>query len=115
VARCLVCPSTDLFVRKDFSQALGITIIVIGFALSTVAWYYHQVIATYAILFATALIDAVLYLVMGNVLQCYRCEAQYRDVASLEDGPEFDLTVHEKHRQQEARLAQAKEEAAANF
>ena len=28
--RCLVCPSTDLFVRKDFPQRLGVTIVALG-------------------------------------------------------------------------------------
>lgn len=107
VERCLVCPSSDLFVRKDFPQALGVTIIVIGFAASTVTWYYQQVIGTYAILFATALIDALLYVLMPNVLECYRCGGQYRGIAGVDEGPEFDLSIHEKHRQQEARLKQA--------
>lgn len=104
MVKCAVCPSGDLFVRKDFPQGLGLSIIIAGFAASTVTYYYQQIIATFAILFVTALIDAVLYLVMGNVLQCYRCEAQYRGLPGIDAGPEFDLTVHEKHRQQEARL-----------
>ena len=104
VLKCVVCPSADLFIRKDFPQGLGLTIIGLGFAASTVTYYYQQITATFAILFVTALIDAVLYLVMGNVLQCYRCEAQYRGVPGVDEGQEFDLTIHEKHRQQEARL-----------
>lgn len=104
VVKCLVCPSSDLFVRKDFPQGLGLTIIGLGFAASTVTYLYEQIIATFAILFLTALIDAVLYLVMGNVLQCYRCESQYRGIPGIDEGPEFDLTIHEKYRQQEARL-----------
>ena len=35
VERCLVCPSDELFVRKDFPQKLGLGIIVAGFALSS--------------------------------------------------------------------------------
>jgi hypothetical protein len=105
LARCLVCPSTELFVRKDFSQSLGVTIVVVGFAVSTVFWYYRMPWWTYGTLFATALIDVVLYLVVGNVLQCYRCQAQYRGVPGLEAYEPFDLETHEKHRQQKARLA----------
>jgi ribosomal protein S27E len=107
LSRCLVCPSSELFVRKDFSQALGVTIVVIGFAISSVFWYYRMPLWTYGVLFATALIDVVLYLTVGNVLHCYRCQAQYRGVPGLDQHEPFDLETHEKHRQQVARMKQA--------
>jgi hypothetical protein len=104
---CLVCPSTELYVRKDFSQKLGIAIVVTGFVISSVFWFYRMPFWTYGVLFATALLDVVLYLTVGNVLQCYRCQAQYRGVPGLENHGGFDLETHEKHRQQLIRLAQA--------
>ncbi len=107
LSRCLVCPSSELFVRKDFSQALGVTIVVIGFVISSVFWYYRMALWTYGVLFATALIDVVLYLTVGNVLHCYRCQAQYRGVPGLDAHEPFDLETHEKHRQQVARMKQA--------
>lgn len=105
--QCVVCPSRDLFVRKDFSQRLGVTIVVAGFAVSSVFWYYRMPLWTYAVLFGTALLDVLLYLLVGNVLECYRCHAQYRGVPGLEQHAPFDLQTHEKHRQQQARLASA--------
>jgi hypothetical protein len=107
LSQCLVCPSTELFIRKDFSQQLGVAIVVVGIAISTVFWFYRMPIWTFGVLFATALIDVVLYLVVGNVLHCYRCQAQYREVPGLEDHAPFDLETHEKHRQQRIRLEQA--------
>ena len=79
----------------------------VGFVVSSIFWYYRMPLWTYGVLFATALIDVVLYLTVGNVLQCYRCQAQYRDVPGLETHEPFDLETHEKHRQQAARLAQS--------
>src|SRR5262245_41052111 len=73
VNRCLVCPSTDLFARKDFPQRLGVALVIIGFVSSSIAWANYQVFWTFAILFATALIDLGLYIVMGESLTCYRC------------------------------------------
>ena len=102
--QCIVCPSTELYVRKDFSQKLGVTIVVLGFVLSSIAWYYRQPMLTYAILFATALIDVVLYVVVGNMLQCYRCHAQYRGLGTLDGHSPFSLETHERYRQQEIRL-----------
>lgn len=107
VSRCVVCPSEELFLRKDFPQGLGVTIVVLGLAASCIPWYFHNWYGTFAILFATALIDVVLYVVMGDMLQCYRCQAQYRGVPGLEQYEAFNLETHERHRQQQARLAQA--------
>jgi len=104
--RCLICPSTELFIRKDFSQSLGIGIVVSGIILSSIFWAYHKPYWTYGVLFATALIDVVLYFAVGNLLQCYRCQAQYRGIAGLENHAGFNLETHEKHRQQKIRLAE---------
>lgn len=104
---CLVCPSTELFVRKDFPQRLGVAIVAIGFIVSSICWGYHLVLASYAVLFLTALIDVTLYLTMGNVLECYRCHAQYRGLPGFEEYEQFDLEAYERHRQQAIRLNEA--------
>ncbi|NBW97205.1 MAG: hypothetical protein EBR28_10860 [Planctomycetia bacterium] len=100
--RCLVCPSTELFVRKDFPQRVGLGIVVAGLAASCVAWAFRELVITFGILFGTALVDVVLYLVMPDCLSCYRCGARYRGAGGGFGG--FDLETHEKHRQQAARL-----------
>ncbi len=99
MSRCLVCPCEDLFIRKMFPQRLGITIVVIGFAISFVTWGYHYVLTTFAVLFSVALIDLLLYLLLGNLLECYRCQAQYREVPGLENFQAFDLETFERHQQ----------------
>lgn len=103
--RCMVCPSTELFLRKDFPQRLGVAIVVVGFAASCVTWAWQMLLPTFAILFATALVDVVLYLVMPECLTCYRCAARYRGARGPHGG--FDLETHERHRQQRIRLAEA--------
>lgn len=110
LTRCLVCPSTELFVRKDFSQSVGVAIVVVGFIVSSVFWYWRMPMWTYGVLFLTALIDVVLYLFVGNCLHCYSCQAQYREVPGLDNHEPFDLETHEKHRQQKIRLADAERE-----
>ena len=107
LTHCLVCPSTELFVRKDFSQPLGVTIVVIAAIFSSIFWAYRMPLWTYAVLFAAALLDVILYVTVGNMLQCYRCQAQYRGVPGLEEREPFDLETHEKHRQQKIRLKQS--------
>lgn len=112
VTRCLICPSTELFVRKDFSQRLGVTIVVLGIVISSIFWFYRMPYWTFGTLFLFATIDVVLYLTVGNVLHCYRCQAQYRGVPGLDDHEPFNLETHEKHRQQQIRLKQAEKSAA---
>ena len=112
VTECPICPSTELYVRKDFSQPLGITIIGTGFVLSSIAWFLHHGIWAIGILVATAAADALLYYVTGNTLHCYRCHSELRGLDGLDtDHNAFDLEVHERHRQQAARLRQAEKEA----
>jgi hypothetical protein len=103
--RCLVCPSTELFARKDFPQRLGVGIVVAGFAASCVTWAWQLLVPTFAILFGTALIDVCLYLLMPECLTCYRCAARYRGAGGTHGG--FDLETHERHRQQRIRLREA--------
>ena len=101
--RCLVCPGGELFARKDFPQRLGVGIVVAGFAASCVTWGMRMLVPTFAILFATALVDVVLYLLMPECLVCYRCGARYRGDGVCEQAEGFDLETHERHRQGAAR------------
>jgi len=107
VAQCLICPSTELFIRKDFPQVLGVIVVVLAAVVSSVFWYLHMPWWTYGTLFLAAFIDLVLYIFVGNQLQCYRCQAQYRGVPGLDNHEPFDLETHEKYRQQLARLEEA--------
>lgn len=111
--RCAVCPSTDLYFRKDFPQRLGVGLVVVGFVASSVAWFFYMIYWAFGILFATALIDVVLYLLMGESLTCYRCGAQYRGDFDAAGHAPFNLETHEKHRQQQARLEQGRQRSAA--
>jgi ribosomal protein S27E len=113
ITRCLVCPSTELFVRKDFPQRLGVALVILGFVASSIAWYNYQVLLTFAILFVTALVDLVLYVFMGQSLMCYRCGAQYRGVAEMDAHGAFDLETHERHRQMKARMKDTRVDTAA--
>lgn len=110
---CLVCPSRDLFVRKDFPQHWGVAIIVVGFLLSSVAWAYYQSVLSLAILLVSAAADALLYLFVGNVVACYRCHAEYRGLENIDEYAQFDLAVHERYRQQAARMKEAQRLVAA--
>lgn len=105
--RCLVCGGSELFIRKDFSQSLGITLIVVAGVISSIFWAYYMVYWALGTLFVGALVDLMLYNLVGNLLECYRCHAQYRALPGLEQYSPFDLEVHERYRQQAIRLREA--------
>lgn len=112
--RCLVCPSTDLFVRKDFPQRLGVAVVAFGIITSTIAYAYGQLALTFGFLFLSAAMDFLLYHLVGQALVCYRCLAHYRGLAGLDSHAPFNLETHERYRQQKARLATAQQSTSRN-
>ena len=108
--RCPICGSHELYYRKQFNQRLGISIIALGSTLSTIAYAYHDLFWTFLILFIFAGIDLLFYIFMKNLLQCYKCNSEFR---GFDDSPEyqpFNLEVHEKYHQQRVRLERAEKE-----
>jgi hypothetical protein len=105
VLRCALCPSTQLFVRKDFPRSLGMMVIGAGIVASTVAWAMYRPIVSFAILGSTALLDFLVFCLVGDVLECYRCHSEYRAV-KMQTHSAFAMTTFESHRQHAARLAQ---------
>src|SRR5882672_10780003 len=63
VRACVLCGTTDLYVQKDFSHRLGLTIVIVGIVLSSVAWADYWYLVAIGILMATALLDLCLYYV----------------------------------------------------
>jgi hypothetical protein len=105
---CSWCGTGDLYLQKDFPQGLGLAIVVVGFAISTVFWYYEMPIPAYLVLLASALLDMVLYYRVPDVTICYRCLGQYRGVGANPGGRfrAFDLAIGERYRQERLRAEQ---------
>ena len=76
--RCAWCATGDLYIQKDFPQGLGLFIVIMGFVVSTIFWYYEMPLSAYAVLLVSALLDMVLYYWVPDVTICYRCLSQYR-------------------------------------
>src|ERR1700678_4191126 len=94
---CPWCMTTDLYIQKDFPQGLGLFIVCVGFAISTVFWYYEMPIPSYLVLIVSILLDLVMYHLVGDVSICYRCLCQMRGAGTNPDGRfrPFDLAVGE--------------------
>jgi hypothetical protein len=111
---CPACMTTDLYVQKDFPQGLGLFIIFVGFAISTVFWYYEMPIPAYLVLVASMLLDYVMYHTVPDVTICYRCLSQLRGPGSHADGrfKPFDLAIGERYRQERLRVQQLRMQGA---
>jgi hypothetical protein len=106
LAACPCCGTDDLYKQKDFPQGLGLAIVIAGFVVSSVFWYYERPIWTYAILLTSALMDMFLYYRVPDVTICYRCLAQVRGAGANPGGiyHHFDLAVGERYRQERIRV-----------
>jgi hypothetical protein len=113
---CAWCGTSDLYLQKDFPQGLGLAIVIVGFAISTVFWYYEKPIPAYLVLLASALLDMVLYYRVPDVAICYRCLGQYRGKGANPPGrfQAFDLAIGERYRQERLRAEQLRIKAASN-
>jgi hypothetical protein len=105
---CAWCGTDDLYLQKDFPQGLGLAIVVAGFAISTVFWYYEMPIPAYLVLLASALLDMILFYQVPDVTICYRCLGQYRGAGANRGGrfQAFDLAIGERYRQERLRAEQ---------
>jgi len=114
VQSCPWCLTTDLYMQKDFPQGLGLFIVVVGFAISTVFWYYEMPIPAYLVLVVSMLLDFFLYYRVPDVTICYRCLSQLRGVGSNPGGryKPFDLALGERYRQERIRAQQLRERGA---
>lgn len=111
--QCVVCDNPEMYRKKDFPHALGLTILTVAAAAFLLGNYlYHQWWA-WAVLIGSAVADGLLYLLVGDVIVCYRCGAQYRGVGPQSAFHPFDLGVAERYRQEKARREQLRAEARA--
>jgi hypothetical protein len=96
---CPHCGCRDLFVRKDFPQKTGLSVVVIaGVAFLVLAARRGTFYLGVWVLVAAAAVDALLYFFVPKVTTCYRCRSDFRGVPlNPEHGP-FELAVAEKYR-----------------
>lgn len=105
---CVICGNREMYRKKDFPHGLGMAILVAACLASVVTYGLYRQWVTWAILIGSALFDGVLYLLVRDVVVCYRCGAHYRGLASASFAP-HELTVAERYRQERIRREQFKQ------
>ena len=99
LANCPQCGCRNLFIRKDFPQKIGLSIVVVaGVAfLALAASRQHFYIGVWVLLGAVV-VDALLYWFVPKITVCYKCRSEFRDVPINPEHEGFELAVGEKYR-----------------
>jgi hypothetical protein len=108
LSSCAVCGNRELYKKKDFPHSLGMGILVLACLVSTVTYSLYDKWMYWAILLGSAAFDGLLYLWVKDVIVCYRCHAHFRGVAANDEHKPFELTNHERYRQERIRGEQLK-------
>jgi hypothetical protein len=108
---CPLCGGQELYKKKDFPHKLGMGILVAACLASSVTTLLYQWWLTWGILIGSAAFDGILYLLVKDVVVCYRCQALFRGVPAHEHHQPFELTVHERYRQEKLRREELRKAA----
>jgi hypothetical protein len=92
----VACGHEDFYVQKDFNRQLGLIIVGIGIFSSTYFFDHREPFYAMGSLVVTALIDLIIYSLVGFVTVCYSCHAVYRGFNRNPQHEPFDLKKLEK-------------------
>jgi hypothetical protein len=96
---CPNCGCRDLFVRKDFPQVLGMTIVALAALTFIILAASRQTFWLGAcVLVIAAVVDAILYLIVPKLTVCYHCRGEFKGAVNPKHGA-FELSIAEKYRQ----------------
>lgn len=105
---CLVCGNLELYKKKDFPHWLGMTILVVACIASAFTYGWYEKWLTWAILIGSAAFDGILYLLVGDAIVCYRCQAHYQGFTPGAAHQPFELMTGERYRQERIRREQVR-------
>ena len=85
---CPSCSRKDFYQQKDFSRKIGVMLFVI--AACFVPW-------TYGIsLIILWLFDVFLFRRIPNVVICYKCHTNFRNISNLADIPQYNHEMNDR-------------------
>ena len=97
VDSCALCGHDNLYIQKDFNRALGIAIVVIGVGVSMVLFARSNAFYATLALIGTAVVDAIIYFLVGEVAVCYACHTIYRGFDPNPGHAPFNLELLERY------------------
>ncbi|MFQ5768083.1 MAG: hypothetical protein ACE5ID_08895 [Acidobacteriota bacterium] len=93
VDQCLLCGERHLYRQRDFNQRTGCLILGAGAVAGLILAGLYGILWLWGVLLAMAVLDALLYRLVPDVVICYRCKAHHRE---MKDNPKikpFDLQL----------------------
>jgi hypothetical protein len=94
---CAVCGHADMYVQKDFNRSLGLVIVTAGVLGSLGFFALGQPFFAVGTLVLMALLDGLIYLLVGDVTVCYSCHAIYRGFGPNPEHEGFNLELLERY------------------
>ncbi len=85
---CIACGHPELYRRKRFPPAVGLTIVAVAAVAAPFTHYISLAVA--------AILDAVLFAFTPDELACYECGAAHRGFAETPKHPRFDREIEER-------------------
>ena len=99
---CPVCEGREVYLRKDFDPALGLTVIIVGALVSAGFYWYGMDLVAYSVLGGATLLDLFVYGRLTDLSVCYRCHTEFRG-AYPRTAEAFDLHTADELEQEWAR------------
>ena len=96
VDRCSGCGKTALYSQKDFDQRLGCLLLGAGACTALAASWRFGGVWFVPVLLVFVAADRWLARRVGEVVICYRCDAEYRDVPDVARYRPYDPHVAER-------------------
>jgi hypothetical protein len=97
IERCGFCGNRAFFLQKDFDQRLGCLFLTLSLVLALgIGWKVGWIWFT-PVLLATVVVDWIVAWRVRPVTICYRCDAEYRDVALHPRHRGYDPHVAERY------------------
>jgi hypothetical protein len=92
IQKCGICGCDEFYRQKDFNTKLGLWMIVLMVA---VALIFNRWLIP--ILVSFALLDTLLYFLLGDIVICYDCRGIYRGFPISPKVEGFELTINDQY------------------
>jgi hypothetical protein len=103
---CSICGNEEMYKKKAFPHWLGLSILVGACTAFLVLNALREYVWAWAFLLGSALVDGLLYLLVGDLVVCYRCGAQHSCRSAGARHHPFELVIGERYRQERIRREQ---------
>jgi len=110
LSACVICGNSQLFRQKNFPQWLGLSLLTFACIAFFVLQLLYEPRWAWGILLGSALIDGLLYLLVGDAIVCYRCQAKHAGLPKHASYEPFELATAEKFRQEKIRREMAQKQ-----